>query len=67
MIHEQKGESPVRDIREFTQDDWQTASDEELLRGYQATAADEEREKEAHEWSEALIGDGLDVSPKATP
>jgi hypothetical protein len=54
----------MRDIEQFTQDDWQTASEEELLRGYQAMAADKEREKEAHEWSEALIGDGLDTNGK---
>ncbi len=28
-----------------------------LLAGYRAMAEDREREKEAHEWSEALIGD----------
>jgi hypothetical protein len=55
----------MRDIEQFTQDDWQTASEEELLRGYQAMAADKEREKEAHEWSEALIGDGLDTNDAA--
>jgi hypothetical protein len=55
----------MRDIQEFTQDDWETASEEELLRGYQAMAADEEREREAHEWSEALIGDGSDTNDAA--
>jgi hypothetical protein len=67
MSDEQKGESSVRDIRRFTQDDWQTASDEELLLGYQAMAADKEREIEANEWSEALIGDGRDIGRKAMP
>ena len=32
---------------------------EEVVRGYQAMAADEESEKEAHEWCEALVGDGF--------
>ena len=38
-----------------------SAQEEEILRGYQAMAADEEREREALEWSEALIGDGLEA------
>jgi len=33
------------------------ATEEDLFRGYQEMEADEEREKEALEWSEALIGD----------
>jgi len=41
--------------------DWSLATEEELLRGYQEMAADEEREKEALEWSEALIGDGFEA------
>lgn len=32
-------------------------SEAELEAGYAAMAADEEREREAHEWSEGLIGD----------
>ena len=32
-------------------------ADNELALAYQAMAADEERENEAREWSEALIGD----------
>ena len=39
--------------------DWSNASDEELRRGYEEMAADEERETEATQWSEALIGDGF--------
>lgn len=37
------------------------AAEEEIFRGYQEMAADEEREREAMEWSEALIGDGLEA------
>ena len=33
------------------------SQDGALLAGYRAMAQDEEREREAHEWSEALIGD----------
>jgi hypothetical protein len=40
--------------------DWTLATDEELRRGYEEMAADKEREAEAMEWSEALIGDGFD-------
>ena len=50
----------MRDTERFTQQDWQTATGEELLRGYQEMAADEEREKEAFQWSEAFIGDSSD-------
>ena len=50
----------MRDIEKFNQQDWQTATEEELRQGYQEMAADEEREKEAYEWSEALIGDSFD-------
>jgi hypothetical protein len=32
-----------------------------LLAGYQAMAADEERETDAELWSEALIGDGIEA------
>jgi hypothetical protein len=39
--------------------DWSQASKEQILRGYEEMAANEEREAEALEWSEALIGDGL--------
>lgn len=35
-------------------------SDAELDKGYEAMAADEEREREALEWSEGLIGDAAD-------
>ncbi len=34
----------------------------DLEAGYRAMAADTERESEALEWSEALIGDGFDVA-----
>jgi hypothetical protein len=34
---------------------------DDLLKGYEAMAADEEREAEALEWSEAMIGDGLEA------
>lgn len=50
----------MRDTERFTQRDWQTATEEEMLRGYREMAADEEREKEAYEWSEALITDSCD-------
>jgi predicted CopG family antitoxin len=32
---------------------------DDLLAGYRAMAADTEREREALEWSDALIGDGV--------
>jgi predicted CopG family antitoxin len=35
---------------------------DELSEGYRAMAADEEREREAFEWSEALIADGARAS-----
>lgn len=38
-------------------ENWPT--DEELEAGYREMAADEEREREAHEWSEAFIGETL--------
>jgi hypothetical protein len=41
--------------------DWSLATEEELVRGYQEMAADEEREEEAREWCEALIGDGFEA------
>jgi hypothetical protein len=50
----------LRDTEKFTQRDWETATEEELLRGYQEMAADEEREKEAFQRSEAFIGDSCD-------
>lgn len=34
--------------------------DQEMLKGYEEMAADEEREREAEEWCEGLIGD-IDV------
>ena len=34
--------------------------DDELLEGYRAMSADEQRESEALEWSEALVGDVAD-------
>ncbi len=40
--------------------DWSLATPEELRRGYEEMAADKEREAEALEWSEALIGDGFE-------
>ena len=51
----------MRDIPKFSQSDWQTATEEELLRGYQEMAADTDREAEALEWSEALIADGFEA------
>ncbi len=39
--------------------EWRSATDEELRRGYEAMAADADREREALEWSEALIGECL--------
>ena len=41
--------------------DWTLATPEELTRGYEEMAADKDREREALEWSEALIGDGLET------
>jgi predicted CopG family antitoxin len=35
---------------------------DEIGEGYRAMAADHEREREAREWSEALIGDGVRAS-----
>ncbi len=35
--------------------------DKALLEGYRQMAADEEREAEAMEWSEGLIGDGIEA------
>jgi hypothetical protein len=35
---------------------------DEIGEGYRAMAADHEREREALEWSEALIGDGVRAS-----
>jgi hypothetical protein len=47
----------MRDISTFTHEDWMTATEEEMRRGYEAMAADVEAEAEALEWCEALIGD----------
>ena len=38
----------------------------ELIAGYKAMAADKEREKEAFEWIESNISDGLDELPDET-
>ncbi len=35
---------------------------DELAEGYRAMAADQDREREALEWSEALIGDGVSAA-----
>ena len=35
---------------------------DDLVSGYQAMAADTEREREALEWSNALIGDAINVA-----
>ena len=35
-------------------------TEQDLLEGYRAMAADEEYEREAHEWVEGLIGDAAD-------
>ena len=50
----------MRHDPEVTDQDWTDATEEELRRGYEAMATDVEREKEAMEWSEALIGDYLE-------
>jgi hypothetical protein len=42
-----------------TQRDWSLASEEELLEGYKAMAADEEREREAFIWIESFVGECL--------
>jgi hypothetical protein len=55
----------LRDITKFTQSDWETATEEEVSRGYQEKAADEEREKEALEWADALIGDAWEEGADA--
>ena len=39
--------------------DWSLATEEEVLRGYQEMAADEEREREAVEWIESHVGECL--------
>jgi len=39
----------------YKQDQW--PSNDELAAAYTAMSADEEREREAHEWTEALVGD----------
>jgi len=39
----------------------ETEKDKALLEGYRQMAADQEREAEAMEWSEALIGDGIEA------
>ena len=39
----------------------ETEKDKALLEGYRQMAADEEREAEATEWSEGLIGDGIEA------
>ena len=38
---------------------WSLATHEELRRGYEAMAADEEREKEAFVWIESRVGECL--------
>jgi hypothetical protein len=40
--------------------DWTCATEEELRQGYEQMAGDEEHEREALEWAEAMIGEGLD-------
>lgn len=35
---------------------------DDLDSGYQAMAADQEREREAHEWCDALAGDAADAA-----
>jgi hypothetical protein len=37
-------------------------TEEDVAAAYRAMATDEEREREAHEWSEALIGDVDDAT-----
>jgi len=48
------------EVSEVTRD-WSLATEEELRRGYEQMASDSEREKEALEWCEALIGDGFEA------
>jgi len=43
---------------------WSDASEEELRLGYEAMAADEEAEREALEWCEALIGDSYEAATR---
>jgi len=42
-----------------TERDWSLATEEELLEGYKAMAADEEREREAFVWIESSVGECL--------
>ncbi len=44
-----------------TNHDWSLATEDELAQGYRDMAADKEREAEALEWCEALIGDGFEA------
>ena len=44
-----------------TSRNWSLATEEELAQGYRDMAADKEREAEALEWCEALIGDGFET------
>ena len=39
--------------------DWNLATEEDIIRGYQEMAADEEREQEAFEWIESGVGECL--------
>jgi predicted DNA-binding protein len=48
-----------RYIAEMQPDKEDTMTSEELLAGYMAMAADEEREAEAREWCDAYMGEDL--------
>jgi hypothetical protein len=39
--------------------DWTLATEEEIRRGYEEMAADEQHEREAHEWIESHVGECL--------
>ena len=58
-LHEQVGRGRISAfIEELVRPHIATPAD--LEAGYRAMAADEEHEREAHEWSEGLIGESLE-------
>jgi len=56
IVPEELSEEVLRAAQELRKDKQQ-----ELMAGYRAMAADREREQEAEEWSEALIGDSSEA------
>jgi hypothetical protein len=49
--------------RDIDADETGKSSQADLAEGYRQMAADMEREAEAEEWAEALIGDVLEIDP----